>query len=161
MHDDIILVGPTIHTEKGELKNHALLIKNGVIETFIKEADIPSGDSVYRFPKETHLVPGFIDLHVHGAKGCDVMDADHHAFKTLEEALAKEGVTHFLATTMSASIKDIEKTLQAIHSFKKAHPESGLLGIHLEGPFLAKEKVGAQRREHLLSPDPVLFQKWQ
>lgn len=90
------------------------------------------------------IIPGFIDLHVHGAGGADVMDAQN-SFEKISRTLAKHGTTSLLATTMTAEKKEIEK---AIHDLKpyyhtRSLKSSRLLGIHLEGPFINEHKKGA------------------
>ena len=90
------------------------------------------------------ILPGFIDLHVHGAGGADVMDAQN-SFEKIAKTLAKHGTTSLLATTMTAEKNEIEK---AIHDLKpyyhtRSLQSSRLLGIHLEGPFINENRKGA------------------
>lgn len=109
-------------------------------------------------------IPGFIDVHIHGAAGADVMDATAEALKKMAYSLPKEGTTSFLATTMTQESGAIEKALQNAGSFMDEQETSGvseMLGIHLEGPFLSPEKAGAQPVEHILEPDADLFDTWQ
>jgi N-acetylglucosamine-6-phosphate deacetylase len=94
------------------------------------------------------LIPGLIDTHVHGAGGCDVMDGTTESLQTLAEALLKEGTTAFLPTTMSSSPEQLEKVLQNVADYQQGHFwGSKILGLHLEGPFLALEFRGAQAPE--------------
>jgi len=91
------------------------------------------------------LIPGLIDTHVHGAGGCDVMDGTLDSLQTLAEALLKEGTTAFLATTMSCPTEQLLKVLQNVQEFRLGHFRGAeSLGLHLEGPFLAKGFPGAQ-----------------
>lgn len=115
----------------------------------------------YEYPEDYYLVPGFIDIHVHGANGKDVMDGTQEALYEISKALATEGVTSFLATTTAAPNDVLEKTLAVI---PKAIPDctgAAVLGIHLEGPFLAPAKLGAHRAEHLQKIDDSLIIRWQ
>ena len=96
------------------------------------------------------LIPGLIDTHVHGAGGCDVMDGTTESLQTLAETLLKEGTTAFLPTTMSCSPEQLKRVLQNVTDFQLGlgnFPGAEILGLHLEGPFLAKEFRGAQAAE--------------
>ncbi|HZK55346.1 MAG TPA: N-acetylglucosamine-6-phosphate deacetylase [Desulfosporosinus sp.] len=94
------------------------------------------------------LIPGLIDTHVHGAGGCDVMDGTTESLQTLAEVLLKEGTTAFLPTTMSSSPDQLKRVLQNVAEFYQGNCRGAeILGLHLEGPFLAKAFVGAQALE--------------
>ena len=103
-------------------------------------------------PEGLLILPGFIDRHVHGAAGVDCM-RNEDALKIMSENLIKEGVTRFLPTTMTAPKTDILTALSRMgrqmeeDAFAGAKP----IGIHLEGPFIAAEKAGAQPKEDIIS----------
>lgn len=158
----MILSGPAIYTEQGILKAHAVCIKEGVIQE-ISPAENFQSEEVMHFPANYHLVPGFIDCHTHGANGYDVMDASHEALTAISLALAQEGTTSFLATTMTADELQIEAALSAVRDYMQDSPENGasILGIHLEGPFLSPLKMGAQRGDKIISPNVDLLKRWQ
>lgn len=107
------------------------------------------------------LMPGFIDIHVHGANGFDVMDAEASALSGMAQALPKEGVTAFVATTMTQTTDQIARAVETAGNYVGVSGEAELLGIHLEGPFLSREQAGAQNPEHFLKPDLALFEHWQ
>lgn len=90
------------------------------------------------------IIPGFIDLHVHGAGGADVMDGSM-AFEKISRTLAKYGTTSLLATTMTAEASEIEKAIVDLKPFYQTRSVQGarLLGIHLEGPYINSLKKGA------------------
>jgi len=91
------------------------------------------------------LIPGLIDTHVHGAGGCDVMDGTKESLQTLSNALLKEGTTAFLPTTMSCSSEQLKSVLQNVANYHSGHfPGAEILGLHLEGPFIAVAFRGAQ-----------------
>ena len=92
-----------------------------------------------------NLLPGFIDLHVHGAMGHEVMDASSSALEEMARFYASHGVTSFLATTWTASRSSIMEALHLVEEMQ-GQIESGatLLGAHLEGPYLNPSRCGAQ-----------------
>lgn len=91
------------------------------------------------------LLPGFIDLHVHGAMGHDTMDASPDGLQQMARFYASHGVTAFLATTWTATREHILKALWAVAETVGAIPGGAtLLGAHLEGPYLNPAKCGAQ-----------------
>jgi N-acetylglucosamine-6-phosphate deacetylase len=157
---DLLLSGPTIYTEAGALPAAALGIHAGKIAAL----ETVQAVETFQFPSTYHLVPGFIDMHVHGANGHDVMDADVKALRAISHALAAEGTTAFLATTMTADVSDIERALVAVRDFTlagDADKGAAIVGVHLEGPFLAASKMGAQRGDKIIPPNLALVQHWQ
>lgn len=91
------------------------------------------------------LLPGFIDLHVHGAVGKEVMDADPAGVRAQARFYAQHGVTGFLPTTWTAARKDIDASLQAVAQVMgRVEGGASVLGVHLEGPYLNAVKTGAQ-----------------
>ncbi|MDE6504262.1 MAG: N-acetylglucosamine-6-phosphate deacetylase [Clostridia bacterium] len=102
------------------------------------------------------LVAGFIDEHIHGAGGFDVMDGTQAALTAVSDTLVKEGTTSFLATTMTCRADDIKKSLKAVAEFKRRRG-ARILGVHLEGPFISREYLGAQAEEHIQYPSNETF----
>jgi len=107
------------------------------------------------------LFPGYIDMHIHGSAQMDTMDASNEGLHTMAKSLAKEGTIGFLATTMTQSYENIERALENMAQFTSNPDEAELLGIHVEGPFISKKRVGAQPIEHVVPPDFAIFTKWQ
>ncbi|HLL12380.1 MAG TPA: N-acetylglucosamine-6-phosphate deacetylase [Rubrivivax sp.] len=91
------------------------------------------------------LLPGFVDLHIHGGGGADTMDAGSAA-TTIARQHARHGTTAMLATTMTAPMSDIEAALRALAPAvgERAAGAARLLGVHLEGPYISPDKLGAQ-----------------
>lgn len=121
-------------------------------------------DKVLDFSKDknTFLVPGFVDVHIHGANGSDVMDGTETALQTMASFLPGEGTTSFLATTMTQHPDKIRQALEQMGSYiAGGQAEAECLGAHVEGPFFTKEKAGAQPVEHLREADVSLFKEWQ
>lgn len=106
-----------------------------------------------------YLAPGFIDLHVHGAIGRDTMEARLDAFRTITDFHLRGGTTSLTLTTLSASQKDILNALDAIAPIRdQSIGGARILGVHVEGPFISKEKVGAQNPEFVRNPTA---REWQ
>jgi N-acetylglucosamine-6-phosphate deacetylase len=104
-----------------------------------------------------YLSPGFIDLHVHGALGCDTMDASEKSFRSICDFHGSGGTTSLLLTTATASLDKIVEVLQAVRGCRPAI--SAIAGVHLEGPFISKTKAGAQRAEFIQDPSPAAVQQ--
>ncbi|MES2218033.1 MAG: N-acetylglucosamine-6-phosphate deacetylase [Pseudomonadota bacterium] len=159
----MLLTGAQIYLQDGLKKNTGLLLEEGVISaltTVAKNKNTP----VLHFPETFHIVPGFIDLHVHGARGHDVMDGTMTALSAISTTLAAEGTTAFLATTMTAAPTAIEQAVVTVRDFMQMQLKAqgaAILGIHLEGPFIAAAKMGAQPGDKILAPNVELMKKWQ
>lgn len=91
------------------------------------------------------ILPGFIDLHVHGAGGRDVMEGSDAAAQ-IACRHARHGTTALLATTMTAPAQDLERALDGLGAVCRQRTPQGarILGVHLEGPFISAGKLGAQ-----------------
>ena len=105
------------------------------------------------------IVPGFVDVHIHGCAGADACDGTREAIDTMARFLIQHGVTSFCATTMTVDRDTIEKSLLAAKECMESPIEDGarVVGIHMEGPFISKERKGAQLEEAVLPPDLDLF----
>ena len=111
-------------------------------------------------PKPPFVLPGFVDLHVHGGGGGDVMQGEA-AVRTMARCHARHGTTALLATTVTAPAADIDAALAGIEAVRAAPlgGEAHILGAHLEGPFLHPDKLGAQP-PFALPPDLDLLARW-
>ncbi len=110
--------------------------------------------------KNNFVSAGFIDVHIHGSGGADVMDATVEALETLSTSILKTGTTSFLATTMTMSVKAIDKALQNIQNNKTKVTGANILGIHLEGPFININKHGAQDKNYIQTPNLSLIENY-
>ena len=113
-------------------------------------------------PENAIVLPGFIDQHVHGAGGSDGMDGTVEDIAIIAETLAKEGTTSFLVTTMTQSKENILKAMNAVKQYRAADKKEGarVVGIHLEGPFIAAAHKGAQPLEYVAKPDVAGFDEY-
>ncbi len=131
----------------------SVTVENGIITAIGNEAhyDIDA--------KGQYLVPGFIDVHTHGAMGCDFSDGIPEDFVTMSRYFAGCGVTSFLATTMTLKEETLIPAMDAARDFKRPADGAKCAGLHLEGPFLCYNKRGAQAAENLHLPDAPMFNR--
>ncbi len=157
----ILIKNGTIYSENSILKNVSLLLKEGEIARIVSDDDINVDDLTVIDATDLHVIPGFIDGHIHGARGYDVMDASEEALDAIAHYLPQEGVTSFLATTITQSFENIEKALVNVAKFPNKPYQAELIGIHLEGPFINEKMAGAQPKKYIIQPNKELFKKWQ
>ena len=159
----IVISGLQVHTEETILKDSSVLIahqKISELSTKISDTDVIR----LNFPSDFHLIPGRIDLHIHGSGGADFMDATKQALMTMQTSLAADGVTSFLATTVSESPLKISQALQNLNDYQQENAANigvEILGVHLEGPFISPRQIGAHRADTLLAPNLTLLDTWQ
>ena len=105
-----------------------------------------------------HLLPGFVDVHIHAFKGCDTMQGEE-AVRAMSRGLYEAGVAAFLPTTMSAFTAETLAAVQGVRAVMNAPEQRGakVLGAHMEAPFLNPKKCGAQLPECLCDPDWAAF----
>jgi N-acetylglucosamine-6-phosphate deacetylase len=109
--------------------------------------------------KGLYLSAGFIDIHIHGSAGHDVMDATPEALSGIAKSIVQTGTTSFLATTMTMSKEAIERALVTVQNHK--HEDGAkVLGVHLEGPFINKSKHGAQNPDYIEKPNFELIEPY-
>ncbi|QSO49339.1 N-acetylglucosamine-6-phosphate deacetylase [Alicyclobacillus mengziensis] len=107
-----------------------------------------------------NILPGFIDVHVHGGGGAEVMDGTEDAFEHVALTHAKHGTTALLLTTVTASSEALDRVFGAYHP-DRIRRGAEVLGFHLEGPFINPEKPGAQPKGYIIPPSTDLFKRWQ
>lgn len=148
-----------------------LLVDHGkIVEVTSPDAhEVPAGASISDLGAGW-IAPGYIDLHIHGSGGHDVMDSHVEALPGIERLLVRHGVTAYYPTTVTAPIdttlRALERLATAIELRQRAPTASPALacplGIHLEGPFLSHARRGVHPRENLLAPTLGTFERfWQ
>ncbi|RNB82786.1 N-acetylglucosamine-6-phosphate deacetylase [Brevibacillus fluminis] len=112
-----------------------------------------SGDEEIRDYSGQWIIPGLIDIHVHGNAGHDVMDGTKEALVAISKSLSSYGITGFLATTMTAPFAEIERALNAVvETVGSPELAAEVLGVHLEGPWINPKMKGAQAEENIVHP---------
>ena len=146
--------GGKILLKEGLCVDKAVITADGIIQ------DIVAADAVDRYANAERidlngnfLLPGFIDIHVHGGGGADFMDGSVSAMLLAAETHLRHGTTTIFPTTMSARFDKIEKTVLNYRQLSACEEASDILGgLHLEGPFINPKMGGAQRRDLIYPP---------
>lgn len=162
------ITAATMFTPLERVEHPVLVLEDGVISAVgpRDSLPVPNGAKHFDFPGAV-LAPGFIDIHIHGGAGHDVMEGDAAALSAVENQLASHGVTSYLPTTVTApmpkTLASLEKLSRAVRSGNagvkelRARPS----GLHLEGPFISAAKCGVHPVADIIPPSlPLLEQFW-
>ncbi len=147
------LINAKIITQEKVLEGYTLTFDNKIVSL---SKEIPNNIE-FIDAKGLYLSAGFIDLHIHGSNGFDVMDGTQEALEEISKSILQTGTTSFLATTMTMSEEKIHSALLGVQNFK---PKNGanILGVHLEGPFINGAKKGAQNDKYIQKPNKELIE---
>lgn len=145
----------------GKFKDVDLLLENGRIGAVVCHGTPVSGDEIYD-ARGHYVVPGFVDIHTHGGCGVDVNAASKDDFEKIGRFFAGCGTTSWLCSILTDTPEQTFYCIQQAMAHRADHKNcADLMGIHLEGPFLAKEYKGAMPEHLLLKPDLELLAAYQ
>ncbi|MFW5894525.1 MAG: N-acetylglucosamine-6-phosphate deacetylase [Bacillota bacterium] len=152
-----LITNVRIITPEEILEGYSLLIEDGYIKGLIApEAPVPEINRTID-GEGNYLAPGMIDIHNHGNTGYDTMDATPEALESIATYHLKNGVTGYLATTVTSPHDLLVDAIDNVIEFQKHQafddPIATLLGIYFEGPFFNAKKKGAQPEKDIQSPD--------
>jgi len=145
-------------TPDGVVEGGGVRIANGRIASVERDGAAPADVDL----GTGWIVPGFVDVHVHGGGGHDFMDAAPEALEAITAFHGRHGTTSLLATTMTAPKDAIDGVLRTAAQYIENAPPRGarLLGVHLEGPFISPKWPGAQNPSHIVPPNLDWLRDW-
>ena len=147
------LSGGEIITPDRNLGSGTVLIEDGVI-TGVEKGMVKTSDFEDIDVSGLYVMPGFIDIHTHGAGGSDFMDCSLEACRAISAEHAKNGTTLLFPTTLASDNEELFRFLEVYENVKDSVEGAAFGGLHLEGPYFAYEFRGAQDPRYLKNPDP-------
>lgn len=161
-----VIYASRILTPQEEIRDGIIVVEGNRISALGHRDDvrIPPGAIDYSVA-DSIVVPGFVDLHIHGAGGHDVMEANAKALDRITSTVARGGTTSILATTVTAPTEEACRSLAGIARYIHGHENleensraaAEILGIHLEGPFISKARRGVHPSDSLARPSVELL----
>src|SRR6202044_3966784 len=158
-----------ILTPQEELADSVIIVEGDRITAIghRDEVKIPEGATDYVASGMT-VVPGFVDVHIHGAGGHDFMEATSAALDCITSTVARRGTTSMLATTVTAPVDETCASLQGIAQYIRSHEQqenaglaAQILGIPLEGPFISKARRGVHPPAAIARPSVEILDKFR
>ncbi|RLG08562.1 MAG: hypothetical protein DRN65_01230, partial [Thaumarchaeota archaeon] len=159
MPKEFMIIAGKIYTPKIRISNGAILVRDGRIAAIKTRRESKADRSLEILDfSEDIIVPGFIDMHIHGISGACTADAEPKSIEKMSEALVRHGVTSFLPALHSCDPDLLTRSLKAIASLRDRQLKGArLLGIYLEGPFVSPKKPGAMNEKYFKNPSRELF----
>ena len=161
MQENFAILANKIYTPERCVSQGFVLVKSGrIIQIADEESRKSLADVKILDFSDYLLVPGFIDMHVHGLKGACTTDANPNSIEVMSKTLAQHGVTSFLPTLPMREPNLLTRSMEVLASFRdRKLPGAKILGIYLEGPFVSPEKPGAMEKEYFKLPSISAFEE--
>lgn len=155
----LILTNGKIYLDGSWKTGLDLLVAEGKIADIKPQGSVKDGNIVDA--QGGYITPGFIDIHIHGSNGSDVMDAKTSSLENISNFLAGNGTTSWLATTMTVSPVQIRNAMKTVADYMEDKDKKGaqILGIHMEGPFLSPLAKGAHDENHIVPPTREIYSR--
>ncbi len=138
-----------------DLPDASVLVEHGAISAVFHEVPVACGADETVDLGGHFLMPGFIDIHTHGAAGADVCDGSEEAIRTIAAHKLREGVTTFLPTTLTLPHEQLAAAARAVEAYRQRADFARAPGLHVEGPFINPKCTGAQNPAFVRPPDPA------
>ena len=151
-----------------------MIIKNGLVfggdgafaqrDLYVNDnhkiaADPMPGDSEVVDASGLYVLPGLVDVHIHGAVGHDFCDGDSKGLQEIAAFLKSQGITSFCPTSMTLPAEELKQIFQSVLKLPEGPAYASVAGIHMEGPFISPAKKGAQKESYIVNPDIACFRE--
>lgn len=151
--ESIRIVNVRIVAETGILESGSVLVEKGRITTVDEGVPAHAEGLEVIDGKGRLLIPGMIDVHIHGANGYDMMDGTVKSIQEVSKTCAATGCTSFLVTSISSKLEDLLRMIDNVKLVAGEEQGAVIVGIHTEGPYLNVKRKGMQNEAFLRHPD--------
>ncbi len=152
----MIIKNGNVFCSDGQFHKKDLFIQN---KRIVDCEEAASEDHIVIDATGRYVIPGLVDIHSHGAYGCDFCDASPEKLKTILKYEKSCGITSYCPTSMTFSFDILKKIFQTINEIEPSSEYARIVGINMEGPFISPAKKGAQNGDYIQNPDIEMFRK--
>lgn len=145
----MLLKNATVYNDRFEPEKTDILIEDGLIARIGSNLDAEEAVDL----TDNIIVPGFIEIHIHGCDGADISDEDENSLQKMSRFLSRHGVTSFCPATMTLPKEQLVSQFKVVKSFMGKEEGAYIHGINMEGPFIAVSQKGAQSADYIRPPD--------
>ncbi|MDF2726101.1 MAG: N-acetylglucosamine-6-phosphate deacetylase [Paenibacillus sp.] len=162
MNGKKIITNAKIVTEHEVIEGGYIVLADGKIESIGRTAPEVSATNAETIDaKGGWVMPGFVDVHVHGGYGADFMDASRESLDTITKFHAGHGTTSIVATTLTGPKDHLANVLDVVDDYRAGPmPYAQVVGVHLEGPFINVKYKGAQNPAYIVPPQKAWLEEW-